>query len=84
MTNRTTLAPKHKIFNHKQYTRYPQYLKTKGDAEELAKRLRGDQVLAGVRFITNARTAKFGDEWAVYTWQNRYYSKTQRKMIMRR
>jgi len=83
MVKRTVFAPKHKIFNHRRYTLYPRYPKTKGDADELAKHLRKEQVVLGVKFIIDARVAKFGEEWVVYTWENRYYSKTKRKMMMR-
>lgn len=84
MGKRTVVAPKHKIFNHKRYILYPRHPTTKASAEALAKNLRKEQVVMGVKYITHARVAQFGDKWAVYYWENRYYSKTKRKMVMRR
>lgn len=84
MGKRTVVTPKHKIFDHKQYVLFKWSPLTEKDARTLAKRLRNDQVVRGVRFRTDTRVAKFGDKWAVYTWENRYYSKTKRKMVMRR
>ena len=84
MEKRTVVAPKHKIFNHKRYTLYPLYPKTKASAEALAEMLRKEQVVGGVKHVTRARVDRFGGGWAVYYWENQYYSKTKRKIVTRR
>ncbi len=83
MAKRTRFAPQTRVFNHKRYTRYPHYFNVKKDAEKHAEQLRQDQVVMGFRFITNARAVKFGDEWVVYYWENRYYSEKEGKIVGR-
>lgn len=83
MPKRTRFAPKQRVFNHKRYTLYPHYFNIKKNAEKHAKQLRADQVVMGFRFITNARAVKFGDEWVVYYWENRCFSKKRGRIVKR-